>query len=403
MVRKIKNIDNHHLRKFFKNIDEFAFLIKITYNYNYFFPVNIVYHCRDFFFLRFFFYYNNFVYFVSLISSFWRVSELQHKSIDNFIFLKHIWYKQSKFFCLDNLHFIQQPLINKKIPFRFIFLLLNFTNLDYRTWFAKGLQNKCRFKFQKLFNIYTEFTIVFRDYHSKYKDELYFERKYESYLPLLKKKFFMFDNLEKFKQSFLDYFKQRKFLIFIKIRNFFNKFLQTFLPAIGVFKFSEKQLTFIYLLSLLLRMNSVVKSYFFYKDKIFLSKKNSIAMSREPLVVLFEVKLKKYLSFKTFLMFRFIINESSDQNIKRRYRKATKILRVIRTYRFIKKLVIWNFKIFKRMFNLLLWWVIMMHFIECLDYFIEFHIFTDERVFILIYGFLKRKYQEVYDFFFTFY
>ena len=175
------------------------------------------------------------------------------------------------------------------------------------------------------------------------------------------------------------------------------------MPAIGVFKFSEKQLTFIYLLSLLLRMDSVVKSYFFYKDKIFLSKKNSIAMSREPLVVLFEVKLKKYLSFKTFLMFRFIINESSDQNIKRRYRKATKILRVIRTYRFIKKLVIWNFKIFKRMFNLLLWWVIMMHFIECLDYFIEFHIFTDERVFILIYGFLKRKYQEVYDFFFTFY
>jgi len=55
MIRKIKNIDNHHLRAFRKNIDEYAFLIKMTYNYNYFFPVNIVYHCRDYFFFTIFF------------------------------------------------------------------------------------------------------------------------------------------------------------------------------------------------------------------------------------------------------------------------------------------------------------------------------------------------------------
>ena len=55
------------------------------------------------------------------------------------------------------------------------------------------------------------------------------------------------------------------------------------------------------------------------------------------------------------------------------------------------------------MFNFFFWFYFTLHLIDCVDYFIEFHFITEERVFFLIYEYLKRKYKEIYDFFFTFY
>ena len=60
MIRKITNLDNHHLRDFFTNPEKLCFLIQLMYNYNFFFPAKVIYMLRDFFILRFEFYYNSF-------------------------------------------------------------------------------------------------------------------------------------------------------------------------------------------------------------------------------------------------------------------------------------------------------------------------------------------------------
>jgi hypothetical protein len=397
MVRKITNLDNHNFKEFITNTDQLYFLIKLMYDRNVFFPAQIVYSLRDYFFLRFEFYYNSLSYFVSLVISVWRISHFPSMNTDELIYFRHVWYKKSKFYFLLDLHLIKAPKINNKIPFRFIFLLLEHTFKDYRVFFSQGLQATYRFKFQKLFNIKTEFGVVFQEYHSKYKDELFFENKYKPYLPMLKNMLHSFDNLVKFKNNFLDYFNQRKFNIFIKFRNFMNNFLQKYLPVIGVFYFYRWQLNLLFFFSLLLNTKSLIKSiHLFNKGKY-------ISGSRESSVYWYEIQTKLLLSWEVFILFRFIVNESSNRNFRRRYRRAAKIVRIIRIYRFIKKLVVWNFKIFKRMFNLFFWFFAMLHFISLVDYFIEYHFLTEERTFVLIYKYLQKKYKEIYDFFFTFY
>ena len=78
--------------------------------------------------------------------------------------------------------------------------------MDYRALFRKCIHNACMFKFQKLFKIEQEYSVVFREYHSKYRDELFFEHKYRPYLPRLKNMIFNFDKLSKLKKPFFNYF-----------------------------------------------------------------------------------------------------------------------------------------------------------------------------------------------------
>ena len=407
MIRKIANLDNHHLRIFFANTDQLSFLIKLYIDFNIFFPAQVVYMLRDYFFLRFEFYYNSFSYFVSLIVSVWRISDLSFKNIDEFIFFKYVLYNDPKLYSLSKVHNLLAPKMNPKFPLRFIFLLLQHTLQDYRIWFKHGIY---RFRFQKFFKITTEYNIVFREYHSKYRDELFFEKIFESPFRLTKiiqtaENIIIntgiiynnkFDTFLLLKKRSLNYLKQSIFLIFIKIRNFLNLLFQTFIPLIGVFFLYEWQLKFLFFISLLIRTKSLIDSIFLYKQKY-------VSGMREPRLLLVEKKLKRWLSWETFLLFRFIVHESSSRNFQRRYKKVKKIVKIIINYRFIKKTVIWNFKIFKRMFNFFFWFYFTLHLIDCVDYFIEFHFITEERVFFLIYEYLKRKYKEIYDFFFTFY
>jgi len=396
MVRKVTNLDNHNFQEFITNIDKLHFLIKLMYDFNVFFPAKLVYSQRDYFFLRFEFYYNSVIYFLSLVSSVWGISHLPSTNTDELLVFKHVWYKESKYYFLLNLHLIKVPKINSKIPFRFIFLLLEHTLQDYRALFSQGLRGESRFKFQNLFNIKTEFKVVFQEYHSKYKDELFFENKYKPYVIRLREILYRFDNLSQLKNKIFNYFDQKILNIFIKLRNFINNHLQKYLPVIGVFFLYEWQLNILFFSYLLLKTKNILKTIQFFNEKY-------ISGSREPKVYLFEIKMKQLLSWKTFLLFRFIINESWNRSFRKRYRKAGKFVKIIRTYRFIKKLVVWNFKIFKRMFLLFFWFFATLHFIACVDYFIEFHFITEERVFFLIYDYLQKKYKEIYDFFFTFY
>lgn len=400
MVRKLTNIDNHHFKEFITNIAKLHFLIRLMYDYNVFFPAKIVYSQRDYFFLRFEFYYNIFIYFISLVSAVWgliRHLPAINTNTDKLIFFKHVWYKESKSYFLSNLHLIKVPKINNKIPFRFIFLLLEHTLKDYRALFCYelGLYAEHRFKFQNLFNIKTEFKVVFQEYHSKYRDELFFENKYKPYLLRLRDMIYRLDNLLQFKNQVLNYLDQRKFNLFIKLRNFINNFLQKYVPIIGVFFFREWQLNILFFFHLLRRTKNLSKARQFFNEKY-------ISGSRDPSVYVFEIKMKQLLSWKTFLLFDFIINESWNRNYRKRYKKAGKIVKIIRTYRFIKKLVVWNFKIFKRMVVLFFWFFAILHFIKFVDFFIEFHFLTEERVFFLISDYLQKKYKEIYDFFFTF-
>lgn len=401
MVRKITNIDNHDFQEFITNIDKLHFLIKLMYDFNVFFPAKIVYSLRDYFFLRFEFYYNSFVYFMSLVSSVWGISNLPSTNTDKLIFFKHVRYLESKFYFLSNLYLIKVPKINRKMPFRFIFLLLEHTLKDYRAFFSQGSRvnakiNKYKFKFQNLFNIKTEFKVVFQEYHSKYTDELFFEKKYKPYLLRFKDMIYELDNLSQLKKKFYNYLDQRKFNIFIKLRNFINNFLQKYFPIIDVFAFYEWQLNFLFFSFLLKKTKSLAKTIQFFNEKY-------VSVAREPLVRLFDIQIKFWLSWRTYLVFDSIINESSNRNFRKRYKRAGKIVKIIRTYRFIKKLVVWNFKIFKHMFLLFFWFFAILHLIEFIDYFIEFHFLTEERVFFLIYEYLQRKYKAIYDFFFTFY
>lgn len=397
MVRKITNLDNHNFKEFITNTDKLYFLIKLMYDRNIFFPAQIVYSLRDYFFLRFEFYYNSFSYFFSLVVSVWRISHLPSTNTDKLIYFKHVWYVEPKFYSLLNLHLIKVPEIKNKTPFRFVFLFLEDTLKDYRVWFSQGLEATYRFKFQKIFNIKTEFNVVFREYHSKYTDELFFENKHKQYFPMLINMIYSVDNLSQFKNKFLNYFDQRKYNFFIRLRNSMNNFLQKYLPIIGVFFFSRWQLKLVFFSSLLINTKSLIKSIYFY------NKEKYVSGSRDDSVYWNEIQMKLLLSWEVFLLFRFIVNESSNRNFRKRYKRTAKIVNIIRTYRFIKKLVIWNFKIFKRMFNLFFWFFTMLHFILLVDYFIEFHFLTEERVFVLIYEYLQKKYKEIYDFFFTFY
>ena len=400
MVRRITNLDNHNLRVFFTNADQLHFLIRLYINYNAFFPAQIVYLLRDCFFLRFEFYYNCFSYFFSLVISVWHISDFTSKNTDELIFFKHVWYlEQNHFYFLNNIYFRKVPKINKKITFRFIFLLLEHSVIDYRALFRKCIHNECMFKFQKLFKIEQEYAVVFREYHSKYRDELFFEHKYRPYLPRLKNMIFNFDNLSKLKKPFFNYFEQRKYNAFIDTRNFFNNHIQRFLPLIGVFKFYEWQLKFLYFYLVLIKTKNIIKSIYIFS----IYKKKFIYGAREPLVGLFDLKLKNLLFIRNFILFRFIVNESSCRNRKKRHRKIAKFVKIVRVYRCIKKRVVWSFRICKRMFNLFFWFFFTLHLIACIDYFIEFHFLTEERVFILLYEYFEKKYKEIYDFFFTFY
>ena len=307
MIRKITNLDNHHLRDFFTNPEKLCFLIQLMYNYNFFFPAKVIYMLRDFFILRFEFYYNSFSYFFSLVVSVWRISDLSFKNIDELITFKHVGYKRDKLYFLSPFYYnIPAPKFNTRFPSRFIFLLLQHTVHDYRVWFKHGIY---RFRLQKFFKITTEYNIVFKEYHSKFRDELHFENKYKPYLFKLTNMVYKhkLNDFSLLKKKSLIYLEHKKLMSFIKIRNFFNitllfmPFMLPF-PFISSFCFSERQLKFLFFILLIIKTRSLV-------DSIFLSNQLYVSGLRERYecsVHLLQKQLKRWLSWKTFLVFNFI-------------------------------------------------------------------------------------------------